>query len=150
MTPPPSPPPPPQKKKKKEKSEKSSMFKMCGHIILNRHSLIRAFALHWNIFIHVESNNSIWRQQMPITKTHLYNFDSLKPHFYIEKLGLEGYTLFILYLLKNILGDSLEPPRRGGSNEYPQSMFWAEMWKISEFFIGKFPFFGCKVFSIFE
>ena len=25
---------------------------------------------------------------------------------------------------------SLEPPRRGGSNEYPQSMFWAEMWKI--------------------
>ena len=25
---------------------------------------------------------------------------------------------------------SLEPPRRGGSNEYPQSMFWAEIWKI--------------------
>ena len=24
---------------------------------------------------------------------------------------------------------SLEPPRRGGSNEYPQSMFWAEIWK---------------------
>ena len=23
-------------------------------------------------------------------------------------------------------GYSLEPPRRGGSNEYPQSMFWAE------------------------
>ena len=22
---------------------------------------------------------------------------------------------------------SLEPPRRGGSNEYPQSMFWAEI-----------------------
>ena len=25
---------------------------------------------------------------------------------------------------------SLEPPRRGGSNEYPQSMFWAEIGKI--------------------
>ena len=25
---------------------------------------------------------------------------------------------------------SLEPPRRGGSNEYPQSMFWAEIRKI--------------------
>ena len=25
---------------------------------------------------------------------------------------------------------ALEPPRRGGSNEYPQSMFWAEIWKI--------------------
>ena len=27
-------------------------------------------------------------------------------------------------------GYSLEPPRRGGSNEYPQSMFWAEIRKI--------------------
>ena len=25
---------------------------------------------------------------------------------------------------------SLEPPRRGGSNEYQQAMFWAEIWKI--------------------
>ena len=37
------------------------------------------------------------------------------------------YALFFLFLLKNIdCGYSLEPPRRGGSNEYPQSMFWAE------------------------
>ena len=27
-------------------------------------------------------------------------------------------------------GYSLEPPRRGGSNEYPQSMFFAEIRKI--------------------
>ena len=27
-------------------------------------------------------------------------------------------------------GYSLEPPRRGGSNEYPQSMFWAEIRKM--------------------
>ena len=27
-------------------------------------------------------------------------------------------------------GYSLEPPRRGGSNEYPQSVFWAEIRKI--------------------
>ena len=27
-------------------------------------------------------------------------------------------------------GYSLEPPRYGGSNEYPQSMFWAEIRKI--------------------
>ena len=36
-----------------------------------------------------------------ITKTCLYNFDPLKPHFYIVKLGFAGYTLF-LFLLKNI------------------------------------------------
>ena len=51
----------------------------------------------------------------------LYNFNPLKPHFYIVKLG---FTLFLLFLLKNIdCGYSLEPPRRGGSNEYSQSMF---------------------------
>ena len=32
--------------------------------------------------------------------------------------------IFFLCLLKNIdCGYSLEPPRRGGSNKYPQSMF---------------------------
>ena len=58
-------------------------------------------------------------------ETRLYIFDPLKPRFYIEKKrGLQGYTLFLLFLLKNIdCGYSLEPPRRGGSNEYPQSMF---------------------------
>ena len=32
--------------------------------------------------------------------------------------------IFFKFLLKNIdCGYSLEPPRRGGSNEYPQSTF---------------------------
>ena len=80
-------------------------------------------------------------------KTYLYNFDPLKPHFYIIKLGFTG--IFFLFLLKNIdCGYSLEPPRRGGSNEYLQSMFWAETWKISEFFIWKFSVFG-SVISIY-
>ena len=39
---------------------------------------------------------------------------------------------------------------RGGSNKYPQSMFWAEIWKISEVFIGKFSVFGDEIFNIFE
>ena len=60
---------------------------------------------------------------MYIMKTRLYNFDPLKPHFYIVKLGFTGVYIF-LFLLKNIdCGYSLEPPRRGGSNEYPQCMF---------------------------
>ena len=46
-----------------------------------------------------------------------------------------------LFLLKNIdCGYSLEPPRRGGSNVYPQSMFWAEIWRISEFLSEIFQF----------
>ena len=59
-----------------------------------------------------------------ITKTYLYNFDPLKPHFYIVKLGFTGVYIIFLISAQNIdCGYSLEPPRRGGSNEYPQSMF---------------------------
>ena len=61
-----------------------------------------------------------------ITKIYLYNFDPLKPHFYIVKLGFTGVYIisFLLFLLKNIdCGYSLDPRGRGGSNEYPQSMF---------------------------
>ena len=81
-----------------------------------------------------------------ITKTYLYNFDPLKSHFYIVKLGFTGVYIIFLISAQNIdYGYSLEPPRRGGSNEYPQSMFWAEIWKISEFFIWKFSFLVVKI-----
>ena len=86
-----------------------------------------------------------------IKKTYLYNFDPLKPHFCIVKLGLTGVYIIFLISAKNIdCGYSLEPPRRGGSKGYPQSIFWAEIWKISEFYICKFSFFGCKIFNISE
>ena len=82
-----------------------------------------------------------------ITKTSQYYFDPLEPHFYIVKLGFTGVYIIFLFLLKNIdCGHSLEPPRRGGSNEYPQSMFWAEIWKILQFFIWKFSVFGSEFF----
>ena len=47
-----------------------------------------------------------------------------KPRFYIVKLGYARVYLFFLFLLQNKdCGYSLELPRRGGSNVYPQSMF---------------------------
>ena len=59
-----------------------------------------------------------------ITKTCPCNVYPLEPHFYIAKLGYAGVYLFFLFLPQNIdCGYSLEPPRRGGSNVYPQSMF---------------------------
>ena len=40
----------------------------------------------------------------PITKTCLYNFDSLKPHFYIVKLGITGvYIIFLISAQKHRL-----------------------------------------------
>ena len=59
-----------------------------------------------------------------ITKTCLYNVDPFKPHLYIVKLGFIGVYIIFLIFAQNIdCGYSLEPPRRGGSNEYLQSMF---------------------------
>ena len=59
------------------------------------------------------------------TKTRLYNFDPLKPHFYIVKLGFTGvYIIFLIISVQDIdCGYSLEPPRRGGSHKYLQSIF---------------------------
>ena len=72
-----------------------------------------------------------------ITKTRLYNFDPLKPHVYTVQLGFTGVCIIYLISAQNIdCGYSVEPPRRGGSTEYPQSMFWAEIWKnIKSFYL---------------
>ena len=68
---------------------------------------------------------------LTIMKTYLYNVDPLQPHLdhlYIVQLGFSGVYIIFLISAQNIdCGYSLEPPRRGGSNEYQQSMFWAEL-----------------------
>ena len=47
-----------------------------------------------------------------------------------RKFSDKNYDIFLISAQKQDCGYSLEPPRRGGSNEYPQSMFWAEIRKI--------------------
>ena len=57
-------------------------------------------------------------------ETRLYRFDPIKPHFYIVKLGFKEVYIIFLISSQNIdCGYSLEPPQRGGSYEYRQSMF---------------------------
>ena len=87
-----------------------------------------------------------------ITKTYLCNLHPLKPHFYIVELGFTRVYIIFLISAQNInCGYSLELPRRGGSNEYPQSMFWAEVWKNIRIFVWIFfSFLGGKIFNIFE
>ena len=59
-----------------------------------------------------------------IRKTCPFDVYPIEPHFYTEKLGFAGVYLFFLFLFQNIdCGYSLEPPRQGGSNLYPQSIF---------------------------
>ena len=50
-------------------------------------------------------------------------YTPLYPNFIYENWDLQGIPIFRI-LLQNIdCGYSLEPPRRGSSNVYPQSMF---------------------------
>ena len=128
----------------------------------SKHFCQKALAFNANCFLSIICQTLFcWKYNMKIcfqkrhciTKTCLYNFGPLKPHFYITKLGLTGvnvYIIFFLLLLKTIdCGYSLKPPRQGGSNEYKQSLFWAEIWKISDFFIWKSSVFGGKIFRFF-
>ena len=84
-----------------------------------------------------------------ITKTRLCNFDPLKPHFYIVKLEFTGVNIIFHISAQNKdCGYLLEPPRRGGSNEYPQSLFWAKKKKYQNFSSENFQFLVVK-FSIY-
>ena len=87
---------------------------------------------------------------MQITKRYLYNFDPLKPHFYIVKLGFTGvYIIFLISAQDIDCGYSLEPPRRGGSSKYPQC-FMQKYEKYLSFLSENFQFLEIKFFYIFE
>ena len=54
-------------------------------------------------------------------------------NFFRSKIDNFQRTFFDIFLIlaQNIdCGYTLEPPRRGGSNEYQQSMFWSKNKKI--------------------
>ena len=51
-----------------------------------------------------------------------FSFKNIK--FSAEKLDFDGF--FFIFAQNIDCRYTLEPPRRGGSNEYPQSMFWSK------------------------
>ena len=66
-----------------------------------------------------------------------------------SKTGVYRGVHFFFISAQNIdCGYSLEPPRRGGSNEYPQSMFEQKYEKYHNFYLEIFPFLVVK-FSIY-
>ena len=44
----------------------------------------------------------------------------------IENFQLKNFDIFLIFAQNIDCEYTLEPPRRGGSNEYPQSMFWSK------------------------
>ena len=47
-----------------------------------------------------------------------------------ENFQVKNSDIFHISAQNIDCGYSFEPPRQGGSNKYPQSMFWAEIRKI--------------------
>ena len=43
-----------------------------------------------------------------------------------ENFQKKSFDIFLIFAQNIDCGYTLEPPRRGGSNEYPQSMFWSK------------------------
>ena len=78
------------------------------------------FGILWNKIILMFNIKNSWATT--ITKTRLFkcieNFTSKNWKFSAKKL-----RYFLYFCSKHRLWYSLEPPRRGGSNDYPQSMF---------------------------
>ena len=59
-------------------------------------------------------------------RKHAYAINRDFFSFKIENFQLKNFDIFLIFSQNIDCGYTLEPPRRGGSNEYPQSMFWSK------------------------
>ena len=90
---------------------------------------------------------------LSITKTCLYNFDPLKPHLYVVKLGFTGVYIIFLISAQNLdCGYLLEPPRRQnidcGYSLEPPRRFEQKYEKYPNFYLKIFHFLVVK-FSVY-
>ena len=87
--------------------------------------------------------------EMLITKTCLFKYT--ENHRKIENFQTKTLNIFHISAQNIDCGYSLEPPRRGGSNEYPQSMFLSRNKKNNvypckpQFYYIKVGFKGVKI-----
>ena len=106
--------------------------------------------VHFNYLIYMSQilNKSYYYLLDRITKTRLYYFNTLKPHFYIVKLGFTGvYIIFLISAQKHRLWVLIRVEAVLTSTH--NLCFEQKYEKYQIFFIGKFSFFGGKIFSIF-
>ena len=92
----------------------------------------------------VANENDKWARSN-ITKTYPYNFDPLKSHFYIVKLGFTGvYIIFLISAQKRRLWVLVRTSTHN-------LCFWPEIVKNIRIFIRKpIFFFGGEIFNIYE
>ena len=81
----------------KSKSHLFLLFILFYFIYFEKKNICQFIYLFWKL----NKPNSVWDNLtwldltwLCITKTYLYNFDPIKPHFYIVKLGFTGVYIF--------------------------------------------------------
>ena len=68
---------------------------------------------------------TIHYENMPMQNTEIFS------HIKNENFSVFFFYIFLIFAQNIDCGYTLEPPRRGGSNEYLQSMFWSKNKKTS-------------------
>ena len=121
----------------------TSLAEWCQTLILRTwRSIMRSLQLLASAVLWWHYRDVWWRENSLslslsvniITKTALYNFDPLKPHLYIVKLGFTGVNIiFFISAHKHRLW-------RGGSNEYHNLCFEKKYEKYQSFLSKIFHF----------
>ena len=79
-----------------------------------------------------------------ITKTRLFKYIEISPPK-PENIQIKNSDIFQISAQNIDLGYSVEPPRQGGSNEYPQSMFSSKNRKKNKVYPCKSQFYYIKL-----
>ena len=61
-----------------------------------------------------------------------------------DNFQMKIFDIFLIFAQNIYCGYTLEPPQRGGSNEYPQSMFWSKNKKNIKHFHLKITIFTAR------
>ena len=107
---------------------------------------------HTNLSTDRTSNKDLRRllMQIPLRKHAYSNILGTLPRKH-ENFQMKNSNIFHIFVQNIDCGYSLEPPRRGGSNEYPQSMFLSRNKKNNvypckpQFYYIKVGFKGVKI-----
>ena len=77
----------------------------------------------WYLLKLLSGNENMGVSRADITATHLFKYIENLTTKKKENFQIRKSDIFHISAQNMDCGHSLEPPRRGGSNEYPQSMF---------------------------
>ena len=74
----------------------------------------------------MKSNKEVYHLRKLVNAFHYENLPMQYTENFFSSKNYNNFDIFLIFAPNIDCGYKLEPPRRGGSNEYPQSMFWSK------------------------